>query len=175
VGDPPCLVRAATVGDLLGVVRLLERTPDIPFEGLSERQRETWRQMLGTDGLTVYVAELDADVAGTVSALVMPNLGYGCRPSAFVEAMIVAEAHRRRGIGRMLMESLLGDLRDASCDKVQLLSHKRHADDGAHDFYRALGFEPEAEGFRRYLASGAEPPPGVTDGADAAARRPAHR
>jgi GNAT superfamily N-acetyltransferase len=125
----------------------------MPTEALSERQRATWRRMLATEGLTVYVAELGADVVGTVSALVMPNLGYGCRPSAFVEAMVVAEAHRRRGIGRMLVESVLRDLRDASCDKIQLLTHKRHADDGAHDFYRALGFEPEAEGFRRYLVS----------------------
>ena len=32
-----------------------------------------------------------------------------------------------------------------------LLSHKRHAADGALDFYRSLGFEPEAEGFRFYI------------------------
>ncbi|MGH9259298.1 MAG: hypothetical protein ACRD08_05255 [Acidimicrobiales bacterium] len=38
-----------------------------------------------------------------------------------------------------------------SIRKVQLLSHKRHADDGAHAFYRSLGFASEAEGFRIYL------------------------
>ena len=37
------------------------------------------------------------------------------------------------------------------CFKIQLLSHKRHAHDGAHRLYRSLGFEPEAEGFRLYL------------------------
>jgi hypothetical protein len=35
--------------------------------------------------------------------------------------------------------------------RVQLLTHKRHAQDGAHAFYRSLGFEAEAEGFRMYL------------------------
>jgi hypothetical protein len=32
-----------------------------------------------------------------------------------------------------------------------VLTHKRHAIDGAHDLYRALGFKAEAEGFRLYL------------------------
>jgi hypothetical protein len=43
------------------------------------------------------------------------------------------------------------DAQMASCRKVQLLSHKRRADDGAHAFYRSLGFQPEPEGFRLYL------------------------
>jgi hypothetical protein len=34
---------------------------------------------------------------------------------------------------------------------VQLLSHKRHATDGAHELYTKLGFDAEAEGFRLYL------------------------
>jgi hypothetical protein len=34
---------------------------------------------------------------------------------------------------------------------VQLLSHKRHAVDGAHGLYLGLGFDAEAEGFRLYL------------------------
>jgi GNAT superfamily N-acetyltransferase len=107
--------------------------------------------MLGTDGLTIYVAEADGEIVGTTSLLVMPNLGYDCHPTAFIEAMVVAEHHRRRGVGRRLMARLLDDARAASCRKVQLLSHKHHANDGAHDFYRSLGFQPEAEGFRLYL------------------------
>lgn len=51
----------------------------------------------------------------------------------------------------MMMERLLQDARAASCRKVQLLTHKRHAEDGAHTFYRSLGFKAEAEGFRTYL------------------------
>jgi len=50
-----------------------------------------------------------------------------------------------------MMNRILDDARNAGCDKVQLLSHKRHADDGAHHLYRRLGFVVEAEGFRMYL------------------------
>jgi hypothetical protein len=49
------------------------------------------------------------------------------------------------------MQRVLADARAAACNKVQLLSHKRHATDGAHRLYANLGFEAEAEGFRLYL------------------------
>lgn len=144
-------VRPARAGDLLGVVLLHSPTLALGVDQISGSQQLTWAQMLGTDGMTVYVAVAGGEVLGTATLLVMPNLGYDCHPSALVEAMVVAESHRRRGVGRMLVARLLGDARAASCRKVQLLSHKRHADDGAHAFYRSLGFRPEAEGFRLYL------------------------
>lgn len=144
-------VRPARDGDLLGVVRLHTRSPGLGPAQLSEKQQMMWQRMLSTVGMTVYVAVAGREVVGTTTLLVMPNLGYDCRPTAFVEAMVVAENHRRCGVGRRLMARLLNDARAASCRKVQLLSHKRHADDGAHAFYRSLDFQPEAEGFRLYL------------------------
>jgi GNAT superfamily N-acetyltransferase len=138
------------------VLRVQERSPGLAPDQVTVRQRATWDRMLATDGLTVYVATgPGGDIVGIVSLLVMPNLGYDCHPSAFVEAMVVTEPHRRRGVGRLLVDRLLADAAAASCHKVQLLTHKRHATDGAHDFYRALGFEAEAEGFRLYLDRGA--------------------
>jgi single-stranded DNA-specific DHH superfamily exonuclease len=51
----------------------------------------------------------------------------------------------------LLLQQALKDAHAASCRKIQLLSHKRHGNDGAHDLYRAMGFTPKAEGFRLYL------------------------
>lgn len=82
-----------------------------------------------------------------------PNITYDCRPSAFIEAVGVKYEHRRRGVARMIMQRVLQDARSAGCHKVQLLTHKRHATDGAHDLYRSLGFSAEAEGFRVYLGN----------------------
>jgi len=144
-------IRKASAGDLLAVVRLYEQAPDLPAGRLSRRQRAMWDRMMATDDLMVYLAETHQQAVGTASLLVMPHVTYDCCPTAFIEAMVVAAAHRRRGVGRMLLERLLDDARAASCRKVQLLSHKRHVDDGAHDFYRSLGFAAEAEGFRLYL------------------------
>ena len=144
-------IRAAGGDDLLAVVRLLERDPDLRGDRLTALQRETWARMLATDGLTVWLAGAGAEVVGTVSVAVVPTLGYGCRPTAFLESMVVAASERRRGVGRALVEHALADLAARGCRKVQLLTHKRHATDGAHAFYRSVGFTAEAEGFRLYL------------------------
>jgi GNAT superfamily N-acetyltransferase len=103
--------------------------------------------MLLTDDLSVYLASHGDDAVGTTAFLVMPHLAHACRPTAFIESMYVRDEHRRRGVARRMVERLLVDAGDAGCHKVQLLTHKRHVQDGAHDFYRSLGFEAEAEGF----------------------------
>ncbi len=110
-----------------------------------------WARALRTPDLRIYVAERENQVVGTTSLLVMPHVTYGCHPTAFIEPMVVAADHRRRGVGRLMAERAIDDARAGGCRKVQVLSHKRHAADGAHDFYRSIGFVAEAEGFRLFL------------------------
>lgn len=121
------------------------------MDPISAQQRAMWRRMLSTDDLTVYVAERADVVIATASMLVMPNLTYDCQPTAFIEPVIVRRGHRRRGVGHALLERALADARTAGCYKVQIVSHKRHALDGALAFYAAHGFVAEAEGLRLYL------------------------
>ena len=75
------------------------------------------------------------------------------RRSGFIEAMVVSSKRRRDGVATQLLHRILDDARASGCHKIQLLTHRRHATDGAHAFYRSMGFESEAEGFRRYLDS----------------------
>lgn len=145
-------MRPAAPDDLASVVGVLARRPDAANAPVSERHAAMWARMLATPDLTVYVAEGGGEIVGTTSLLVLPNLTYDCRPTAFFEPMVVAEAHRRRGVGRLLVAQVLDDARAAGCWKVQVISHKRHVEDGAYAFYQALGFTGEATGFRLYLA-----------------------
>jgi GNAT superfamily N-acetyltransferase len=151
-------VRRASAHDLPRLLAVLAENkamapPDrvVAVDGISERQAATWERMMNTPDLAVYLAESAGAAVGTASMVTMPNLTYDCRPTAFIEAVVVRYAHRRRGVGGLLLHQALTDARIAGCLKVQLLSHKRHAADGAHRLYRAAGFEPEAEGFRLYL------------------------
>lgn len=115
-----------------------------------------------TADLHIYVAEVEDAVVGTAAAMLMPNVTYGCAPTAFIEAVVVLPSHRRRGIAKAMLQRILADARAAGCNKVQLLSHKRHASDGAHRLYITMGFEPEAEGFRLYLTERPGHPPAGT-------------
>jgi GNAT superfamily N-acetyltransferase len=153
VGAHELVIRAAELRDLDRVLAVhAEHHPTARGTGpASTREVEMWRRMLQTADLTVYLAdEGDATVA-TASLLLMPNLTYDCAPTAFIEAVVVVPHRRRQGIATAMLERILADARRAGCNKVQLLSHKRHADDGAHDLYRKAGFDSEAEGFRLYL------------------------
>jgi GNAT superfamily N-acetyltransferase len=134
---------------VLGVYAQRELGDHVPRE-VSALEERTWVAMMQTDGLTVYLAEIDGQAVGTATLMTMPNLTYNCAPTAFIEALVVAVGHRRKGVATAIVRRILADTRSAGCNKVQLLSHKRHATDGAHRFYAALGFEPEAEGFRLY-------------------------
>jgi GNAT superfamily N-acetyltransferase len=97
----------------------------------------------------LLVAEGEGGVVGTVDQLIVANLTHQGRPWCIVENMVVDEGHRRGGVGQALMEEVLLRARGAGCYKVQLLSRRVRTD--AHDFYRALGFEDSAQGFRLYL------------------------
>ena len=109
--------------------------------------------MMNSEDLVVYLATIDREVVGNATTMQMPNVTYDCAPTLFIEGVLVAAPYRRRGIATAIMTRALADAQRSGCDKVQLLSHKRHATDGAHELYLRLGFEAEAEGFRIYLRS----------------------
>lgn len=151
MSSPPYTVRRAESRDLLATARLIELAPAMTEDQLTPLQRSTWERMMETRGMTVYLADLETESVGYTASLQMPHLTYSCRPTVFIESMHVLEPHRRRGVARQMLGCLLEDARADGCHKVQLLTHKRHAVDGAHDLYRSLGFVAEAEGFRLYL------------------------
>jgi GNAT superfamily N-acetyltransferase len=144
------IVRPALIEDLVGLLRVYDESRHAEP---TVREYETWEAMLATENLSVYCAEIDGELVGTATLLVMPNLTYGCEPTAFIEAVVVRESWRRKGIATLVLERVIADARATGCNKVQLLSHKRHAEDGAHALYENLGFSAEAEGFRLYLTT----------------------
>jgi GNAT superfamily N-acetyltransferase len=148
-----CTVHPAGAGDLVAVLDVHARRDDADGTAAAPtgRQRATWDRIVATPDLTVYLAERGGEAVGTASALLMPTLGYDCAPTLFVESVVVAAGHRRRGVATALLRRALADAYAAGADKVQVVSHKRHATDGAHALYLGLGFTAEAEGFRLYL------------------------
>jgi len=95
------------------------------------------------------VATVGGKAVGSVDMVVVPNVTHHGRPWAVVENVIVAEAHRRTGVGACLITVVLDEARAAGCYKVLLHSGKQRT--WAHSFYRSLGFEAVAEGFKFYF------------------------
>lgn len=82
-----------------------------------------------------FVAVVDGRVAGTAMA------GYdGHR--GWVNYLAVDMSHRRRGVGRALMQHAETWLLARGCPKLNL--QLRHGNDDALAFYRRLGYAPDA-------------------------------
>jgi GNAT superfamily N-acetyltransferase len=145
------VVRVAGAADLSRVLAVLADGSSAGDAEPSSLERETWTRMLDTSDLSVYLAEFGGVPVGTATLLVMPNLTYSCAPTGFIEAVHVAPRHRRAGVARAILRRVVDDARSQGCDKLQVVSHRRHADDGGHELYESIGFDAEAAGFRRYL------------------------
>lgn len=105
--------------------------------------------ILGDRMRQLVVAIVDGHVAGTADLLIVPNLTHHGKPWAVVENVIVARGVRRTGVGRELMAHLIEAARAAGCYKLQLHSGKQRVE--AHEFYRGLGLDAVAEGFKIYF------------------------
>jgi len=97
----------------------------------------------------LLVVEEQGEVVGTIVLLVIPNLSHNATPWAFLENLIVTEKHRRRGLGRMLLEHAVAHAKQSSCHMVELCSDVRRKE--AHILYDSMGFEAQAHCFRLYF------------------------
>ncbi len=145
-------VRPVTAEDLAGLLGLYaelgEGSPGPEPVSLAQAQR-LLREVQAQEGRALLVATVDGSLAGTADLCVVPGFTHGGRPWAVVEHVVVSERFRRRGVGRALMQAVVERCRSAGCYKVQLASRQHRL--GAHEFYRALGFETSALAFRLYL------------------------
>jgi GNAT superfamily N-acetyltransferase len=149
VSAPTVAIRAARPDDLLQVLRLLDGLRHGGERPGPAAALAVWEAMLATPGRSVLVALLDRRVVGTADLLVVPNLTRAGSPWGIVENVVVDPAERGRGIGHVLMRDVIHRAETAGCYKLQLLSRNERFD--AHRFYRSLGFEECARGFRLYL------------------------
>jgi len=152
---PTATVRPATEADVPRILALYQElvitTSDAEQGRIPSLDdcRRVFADISAYPGHELVVAEHGDEVIGTLVLLIVPNLSHGALPWALVENMVVDRRHQRGGVGKALMDYALAHAREAGCYKITLSSNKKRRD--AHRFYLAVGFNPTAHGFRRYL------------------------
>ena len=149
------IVRAATEGDIPRILELYRQLAITTSQAeqhqnpsLDDCQRVFAK--IGTfPGHELLVAEDEGEVVGTMVLIIVPNLSHSALPWALVENLVVDQRYQRRGTGRLLMDYAIARAKEAGCFKVVLSSDKRRRE--AHQFYRSMGFEASAHGFRLYF------------------------
>lgn len=70
----------------------------------------------------------------------LPNVTWDARPYGLIENVVTVQSHRRRGIGKALMQYSLATAWAAGAFKVMLMTGKKR---DAKGFYEAAGFSAE--------------------------------
>ena len=99
-------------------------------------------------GDRIVVAEVAGKVAGVAHLQVTPALERDA-PVARIGALVVDEALRGEGVGRVLVEAVELEARLRGCELLYLTTSE-HRDD-ARAFYERLGLEPTGRRYSRTL------------------------
>ena len=91
----------------------------------------------------------DGEIIGTCSLLICDNFGHGGAKFAIVENVVVHAAHKKLGIGKMMMELVKTIAAEEGCYKLMLSSNESRT--GAHAFYDSLGFIRHGKSYRTEL------------------------
>jgi GNAT superfamily N-acetyltransferase len=142
-------VRRATIGDLPAFLELhthvhalhLQRRPE-QFKPTETHAIEArFREGLGADSPKIWVAELAGKVVGyavEVQAQKAENTWCPARRWCEIEQVGVDPAHRRRGIARALLQTIVDSAHAAGIDEIELTSWSFNQD--AHRAFEHFGF-----------------------------------
>jgi GNAT superfamily N-acetyltransferase len=98
---------------------------------------------------TIWVAELDGAVLGTMQTILIHGLAHRGATRLEIEAVRVSARHRGLGIGEALMRFAIAEAERHGARIVQLTSDTQRRD--AHRFYEQLGFTASHVGFKLAL------------------------
>ena len=137
-------IRPATTGDAEQVAGLLG---ELGYPSASGFAEDKLGALSASPGDTVLVAEREGQVVGVVH-LHAGELFHELGKLGRVMAIIVHPGSRHHGVGRRLMEAVEQAATQAGCNKVEVTSGIYR--EGAHRFYRSLGY---AETSKRFVKS----------------------
>lgn len=138
--------RKAQAEDAEGIAKLYaELNTFSPVSVLPERIAE-----IATDANTyLIICDDGEDLLATALISLCNDVMFNRQPFAIVDNFIVAKDYQREGIGKSLMDHIEAFCLERDCSKIMLLSGSDNR--GAHDFYTAMGFDPDEKlGFIKY-------------------------
>jgi len=136
------IIRCFKPEDMESVVEMLQsvsifRPNDVKLSGLAE-------SFLRVEGNHAFIAECNGQVIGFGSVLMIERIRGG--RAAIIEDVVVCKDARGKGIGSLIVSSLISFAKDTGCFKVTLV-----ASDDNIKFYERCGFEKYFQSMRLSL------------------------
>jgi glucosamine-phosphate N-acetyltransferase len=109
----------------------------------TEKAKEIYNKIKSNPKHLVYVAIIGDKVVGSTSMLIEPKFIHNGGNVAHIEDVVVSKEHQGKGIGEMLVQSLLELAKDNNCYKTIL-----DCSDEVKPFYEKIGFKKHSNGMR---------------------------
>jgi len=100
--------------------------------------KSIWQNIKNQD-IKYFVAKENGKIIASCYICIISNLTRGGRSIGFIENLITDEKHRRKGIGKTILENAIKYAKEQNCYKVLLQSGNKRTD--AHPLYEKLGFD----------------------------------
>jgi ribosomal protein S18 acetylase RimI-like enzyme len=149
--------RDATLDDAAGIYALARELAETVGDSTptEEAVRSRLEELLDEPGARVLVAENEVGLVGGVSFWIKPDLAHG-DTVVEVPMLVVAEDHRRNGIGKLLMEEVRNVASDNGASQIELVATSANVT--AREFYQSLGFVEADVVSLEFVGSQEDPP-----------------
>ena len=104
--------------------------------------KNIWKN-IQNQNIKYFVAKEDCKIIASCYICIIPNLTRGGKSIGFIENVITDANHRRKGIGKTVVENAIKYAKEQNCYKVVLQSANKRTD--AHVFYKKTGFDGESK------------------------------
>ena len=108
-----------------------------------EKSEQIFKKISSNPNHYVYVAILDGRVVGSTTMIIEPKFIHDGGNVAHIEDVVVSKEHQGKGIGEMIMNSLLELAKENNCYKTIL-----DCTDEVMPFYEKIGFKRHSNGMR---------------------------
>lgn len=135
-------IRRATPADAAAIAPLLG---ELGYASSADDTSRRLTVMADDDHVAVFVAMESDHITGVATVQYLSVL-HASEPVAQLMLLVVAETHRRRGVGRVLTDAAERWASERGCTHMLVVTGLQRAD--AHAFYETLGYHHTA---RRYV------------------------
>jgi N-acetylglutamate synthase-like GNAT family acetyltransferase len=134
-------LRVATKQDISELMVTLRELYESRGEGLGANFSDLLEEFVVSDTHLVMLGLVDGSIAGALVGSYRLDIDYECR-AGFIDAIVVRQNQRRRGVGRALVSEFAKWAADRGATALQVLNGRR-------EFFEGIGFEQRKAAFHQ--------------------------
>jgi len=138
------LIRPATRADQRALYELYAQLqPGDPPWPSETAAAEALSKVFDHPGATILLCEVDGAPVSTCTLFVCPNFTRSGRPFALIENVVTLSDHRKRGLGRQIVQRAIEMAREQGCYRVTLMTGSKREE--TLRFYESAGMRRDSK------------------------------